>query len=118
MQLPALRLASRWFDRQLIRAVAMTLLALTPLLGVRYWYQRGTLSQSGERSDQLIDSLEQGTTWLIATAVFIVFVAGGALGSARPEARRSGKGAEEKPKLQGKLKDVLDSENKWRAVFE
>src|ERR1700754_1548992 len=103
MQLPALRLASRWFDRQLIRAVAMTLLALTPLLGVRYWYQRGTLSQSGERSDQLIDSLEQGTTWLIATAVFIVFVAGAALAFARLEARRRRKGAEEKVQLQRNL---------------
>jgi PAS domain S-box-containing protein len=121
MQLPALRVSSRWFARPLIRAVAvpLTLLAATGLLGFPYWYKRGALSQSEERSDQLIDSLEQGRTWLIAAAVFIVLVfAGAALALARLEARRRRKATEENLRLQGDIEELRESEGRWRAVFE
>ena len=114
MQLPALRLSSRWFARPLIRVVAVPLTLLAVI-----WLLRVALSQSGERIDQLIDSLEQGKTWLIATAVFIVFVfAGAALALAWLEARRRRKATEEKVQLQRNLEALRESEDRWRAVFE
>src|ERR1700733_8681368 len=114
MQLPALRLPPRWFSRPLIRTVAvpLTLLAVTGLLAV-------ALSQLGERGGQLIISLDQGKTWLVATAVFIVFVfAGAALALAWLEASRRLKATEEKVQLQRNLEELRESEGRWRAVFE
>jgi PAS domain S-box-containing protein len=114
MQLPALRLPSRWFARPLIRTVAvpLTLLAATGLLAV-------ALSQLGGRSGQLINSLDQDKTRLVATAVFIVFVfAGAALALAWLEASRRRKATGEKVQLQRNLEELRESEDRWRAVFE
>src|SRR5882762_7996260 len=61
MSLPALRLSPRWFARPLILggAALLTLLAVTGLLGLRYWHERQAASQSVEHSRQVIDTLDR-----------------------------------------------------------
>jgi len=61
MSLAPLRLSPRWFTRPLILggAVALTLLAATEFLGLRYWHARQAASQSVEHSRQVIDTLDR-----------------------------------------------------------